>query len=345
MEPKAAEEQQNKHSQQEKQQQSGARQAKEASSLSAEPHQPEPPKAAAPEATTNEPKAEEPPKETAEAAATEAVETAKATEAPKAEVPEAATEAAEPKPPKAEASEAEPAEPAETEAETEQSEETRPQAISADVLKALVCGYDSDFAAPKEEVPLVTVSASDSPSPVLKGALIAGIAPLPADLKKEQEQEQEPAPEQQQEPEPAHPQQLEPVVLTFRRDDAVQGVVPLCIPRVLPVEAFLVRVEPALVPGGQEELVMLTGDTVELEVMVLPVSPLHAHFMNALRNAPSTLGAAAAAAAAAATAEEGSSDEEDEDDFDCRYVTYTAVLTVAGAACVLELGPVPPAPQ
>ena len=342
MEPKAAEEQQNKHSQQEKQQQSGARQAKEASSLSAEPHQPEPPKAAAPEATTNEPKEPEPPKEAAEAAATEATETAKAQEAPKAEVPAAATEAAEPKPTKTEAPEV--AEP-EQEAETEQPEETRPQAISADVLKALVCGYDSDFAAPKEEVPLVTVSASDSPSPVLKGALIAGIAPLPADLKKEQEQEQEPAPEQQQEPEPAHPQQLEPVVLTFRRDDAVQGVVPLCIPRVLPVEAFLVRVEPALVPGGQEELVMLTGDTVELEVMVLPVSPLHAHFMNALRNAPSTLGAAAAAAAAAATAEEGSSDEEDEDDFDCRYVTYTAVLTVAGAACVLELGPVPPAPQ
>lgn len=211
------------------------------------------------------------------------------------------------------------------------------------VLEALACGYESDFATQKDEVSSVTVSASGSPSPVLSAAPIPDIAPLPAAQKQMQQQDQQlghkQEQQQHQQEQQQQQQQQEPVLLPFRRDDAVQGVVPLCIPRVLPTEAFLVRVEPALVPGGQEELVMLTSDTVELEVMVLPVSPFHTLFMNALRNAPS-----ATDGAATGEQQDKDSDGEDEDDFDCRCVTYSAVLTVAGSACMLELGPVPPPP-
>ena len=110
------------------------------------------------------------------------------------------------------------------------------------------------------------------------------------------------------------PEPPEPVILPFRRDDAVQG-------------------EPAPVPGGCEELVMLTSDSVTLEVMVLPVSPFYATFIRALRNSPMSDGSHGC------YDDDEEDDEEDEDDFECKYVLYSAVLTVAGTAFVLELTP------
>lgn len=129
------------------------------------------------------------------------------------------------------------------------------------------------------------------------------------------------------------PEPPEPVILPFRRDDAVQGVVPLCTPRAAPAAPFVVRVEPAPVPGGCEELVMLTSDSVTLEVMVLPVSPFYATFIRALRNSPMSDGSHGC------YDDDEEDDEEDEDDFECKYVLYSAVLTVAGTAFVLELTP------
>lgn len=128
----------------------------------------------------------------------------------------------------------------------------------------------------------------------------------------------------------AIPEPPEPVILPFRRDDAVQGVVPLCTPRAAPAAPFVVRVEPAPVPGGCEELVMLTSDSVTLEVMVLPVSPFYATFIRALRNSPTSDGTHST---------HDDDDDDDDDDFECKYVLYSAVLTVAGTAFVLELTP------
>lgn len=132
------------------------------------------------------------------------------------------------------------------------------------------------------------------------------------------------------------PEPPEPVILPFRRDDAVQGVVPLCTPRTAPAAPFVVRVEPAPVPGGCEDLVMLTSDNGALEIMVLPVSPFYATFIRALRNSPTSDGGHGTCVRGG---EEDDEEENDDDDFECKYVLYSAVLTVAGTAFVLELSP------
>ena len=179
-------------------------------------------------------------------------------------------------------------------------------------------GYESDFVpttAKDESSSSVTVSECSSPN--LPGISVSAPASTAAAVA---------AP-------PLIPEPPEPVILPFRRDDAVQGVVPLCTPRAAPAAPFVVRVEPAPVPGGGEELVMLTSDSVTLEVMVLPVSPFYATFIRALRNSPTSDGTHSI------HDDDDDDDDDDEDDFECKYVMYSAVLTVAGTAFVLELTP------